>query len=121
MAVGVVNGIWLGAHRAARFGYVWILPEHGTKRQAPAGLPPGLVLSCGIEPHRRRDNPSLPGVSGDGQAMLIRQRPQDPLLRRATPLAKTERGTKIVSVPGYTRKGPNGPIKVGPHKRSTPN
>jgi hypothetical protein len=36
-------------------------------------------------------------------------------------MAKTQRGTKIVTVHGYTRKGPNGPVKVDPHKRSTPN
>ena len=37
-------------------------------------------------------------------------------------MAKTEEGKKVVPVKAYTRKGPNGkPIKVSPHKRSTPN
>lgn len=33
-------------------------------------------------------------------------------------MAKTEKGKKIVTVPGYTKKDGT---KVKPHKRSTPN
>jgi len=37
-------------------------------------------------------------------------------------MAKTEEGKKIVPVKPYVRKGPNGkPVKVPPHRRSTPN
>lgn len=36
-------------------------------------------------------------------------------------MAKTEEGKKIVPVKPYIRKGPSGPVKVPPHRRSTPN
>lgn len=35
-------------------------------------------------------------------------------------MAETNKGHKIVTVHGYTRKGPNGPVKVPAHRRSTP-
>jgi hypothetical protein len=35
-------------------------------------------------------------------------------------MARTQAGKKIVPVKPYRRSGPNGPIKVPAHRRSTP-
>lgn len=36
-------------------------------------------------------------------------------------MAKTEEGKKWVPVKPYTREGPDGPVRVDRHDRSTPN
>ncbi len=91
----------------------------GAGRAGP--IPAGGTVACGLDHSggaTLRVYPANPGTVNpyrfDGARRIHDA-------EEAT-VAKTQRGTKIVSVPAHTRKGPGGKtIKVDPHKRSTPN